>query len=252
MSSHHGKVVKCGKKTARHDKRALMLTNYLQPHLPLAPPAQAWDVGVDSWPMYLNDQIGDCTCAAAGHMIQAWTTSGQHHDVKISESDVKNAYKAVGGYVEGDETTDNGAIELDVLKYWRKTGIGGHKIGAFVSVNPKNDALVKDAIWLTGGLYIGLSLPESAQSQKVWDVPPGGAHDHGAPGSWGGHAVNIVAYSPRGLTAITWGAPQFMTWNFMHTYCDEAYAILSQDFLSHDKAPNGFDSKQLLADLALL
>ena len=25
--------------------------------------------------MYYNDQYGDCTCAAAGHMIQNWTAS---------------------------------------------------------------------------------------------------------------------------------------------------------------------------------
>jgi hypothetical protein len=83
---------------------------------------------------------------------------------------------------------------------------------------------------MTENCYIGLALPISAQNQDVWAVPPGGSAGEGSPGSWGGHAVPIVAYDSRGLTVITWGATKRMTWQFLDTYCDEAYALLSQDW----------------------
>jgi hypothetical protein len=43
-----------------------------------------------------------------------------------------------------------------------------------------------------------------------------------------------------------------MTWAFWDRYCDEAYCIISNDFLSGGKAPNGLDLNALNADLALV
>jgi hypothetical protein len=52
---------------------------------------------------------------------------------------------------------------------------------------------IATAIWLFGGVYIGVELPIAAQTQDVWDVPANpGAEDE--PGSWGGHAVYLVGY----------------------------------------------------------
>ena len=104
------------------------------------------------------------------------------------------------GYKPSDPSTDRGAVELDVLRYWRKTGVGGYKIDAFVALEPKNHLHVQAAVDLFGGSYIGLALPVSAQQQKVWSVPPGGPTGTGAPGSWGGHAVVVEAYDAHGLT----------------------------------------------------
>ena len=59
--------LKLGKGVARHDPRTLLLASYITPALP-APPATfdlSSKVG-SSWGMMDNDQIGDCTCAAAG------------------------------------------------------------------------------------------------------------------------------------------------------------------------------------------
>ena len=50
---------------------------------------------------------------------------------------------------------------------------------------------------------------------------------------------------------VTWGALQVMTWSFWEAYCDEAYAILSADYINGQKqAPQGFNLQQLQADLA--
>ena len=58
-----------GKKPAVFDSRTLRFGAYLTTTLPAPPAAVDWGKKVPSWPMYLNDKYGDCTCAAAGHMI---------------------------------------------------------------------------------------------------------------------------------------------------------------------------------------
>jgi len=110
---------------------------------------------------------------------------------------------------------------------------------------------VETAAWLFGGLYIGLQMPLTAQAQKVWDWT-GSLAGPARPGSWGGHAVDVVRYDKNGLTVVTWGRLQELTWQFWDRYCDEAYCMLSDDFLEKGNAPNGFDLAALEADLALV
>ena len=252
--------MKLGKKAPRFDPRTLRLAKYTAALNP--PPAFCnWTKKITSWPMMLNDQLGDCTCACAGHMIEQWTGElNAGRAITPPDSAILTTYEAVGGYVPGDPSTDNGAVILDVLNYWRKTGIGGsapeaynHRILAFASLEPNNHVDVMDSIYIFGNSYIGVQLPLSAQGASIWEVPPGGATGNGAPGSWGGHAVPIVAYDARGLTVVTWGQLMRMTWPFLDAYCDEAYAVLSTDWLSaRGLSLPGFDRAQLEKDLAAI
>lgn len=242
--------MKLGKAPAVHDPRTLELANYLRPALLPPPPAQVdWGQQVRSWPMMGNDRIGDCTTAAAGHCIEEWTTDAGF-PVVLPDATIIAAYAAVSGYNPVTGQHDVGASEIKVLNYWRTTGIGGHTLRAYVALEPGNLDHVRDAVSLFGNAYIGLALPITAQTQPVWSVPPGGPTGPGAPGSWGGHAVPVVAYDPQGLTVVTWGALKRMTWGFWAAYCDEAYALLSDDFLTADKTPAGVDLVTLQQDLA--
>jgi hypothetical protein len=239
---------KLGKRPARHDARTLQMANYLE--LPTIPPVRDWtQKAAANWGMMLNDQLGDCTCAATAHLIQAWTSNAGPKEITLPDAAVLKAYEAVGGYNPKEPDTDRGAVELDVLRYWRKTGIGGYKIDAFVGLEPKNHLHVQAAVDLFGGAYIGLALPISAQRQQIWSVPPGGATGTGAPGSWGGHAVVVEAYDAHGLTCITWGQKKRLTWSFWDAYCDESYALLSELWAANNPAPNGFNFAALQADL---
>ncbi len=242
-------LMKLGKTPPRVDPRTLQLASYLRPAVLPPPPNQVdWGSKVSSWPMMANDRIGDCTCASAGHCIEEWTADvGQV--VIVPDSSIIAAYSAVSGYDPSTGSHDVGAAELDVLNYWRQTGIGGHQIDAYVALEPGNLDHVRDAVYIFGNCYIGLALPASAQTQRVWSVPPGGPVGQGAPGSWGGHAVPVVAYNARGLTVVTWGALKQMTWSFWQAYCDEAYAVLSGDWLKANQAPNGIDLASLQQDL---
>jgi hypothetical protein len=240
-----------GKLPHRVDVRTLSLGAYVEREILPAPPAELdLSRAVTDWPMYANDRTPDCTTAAAGHMIEAWTAAAVGRAVEISEDEVLEAFDEVK--IVDPETGEEGAVELDVLNYWRRHGIGGHGIGAFAQVALEDHDLVRTAAYLFGGVYIGLQLPLRARDQDVWDWS-GGLDGPDAPGSWGGHAVDVVAYDDGGLTAVTWGALQRLTWEFWDRYCDECWCIVSTDFLNgNGKTPAGFDLAALQADLRLV
>jgi hypothetical protein len=249
-----GIPVKLGKQPARYDPRTFMMATYLAPkNLPSAPPTVDYSKQITTWEMMVNDRVGDCTCAAAGHMILEWTTNAENPYVP-GDQQILAAYSAITGYDPVTGANDNGAVVLDVLNYWRKEGVADHKITAYVGLELKNHSDLKDAVYLFENAYLGVLLPRTAQGQKVWSVPPGGPAGQGAPGSWGGHAVPVVAYDARGVTVVTWGSLLRMTWTFYDTYCDEAFAVLSQDIIDQatKKAPGGFDFAALQADLQAL
>jgi hypothetical protein len=241
--------MKLGKNAPLHDPRTLRLAKYLRPALlPPAPVQVSWATKVASWPMMGNNTIGDCTTAAAGHCIQEWTTD-VGDPVVLPDSTIIAAYAAVSGYNPVTGAHDVGATAIGVLNYWRQSGIGGHTIRVYAALTLGDVSHVQSSVFIFGNCYIGLAMPITAQTQATWSVPPGGSVGDGAPGSWGGHAVPVVAYDPSGLTVVTWGALKRMTWGFWQAYCDEAYALLSDDFLSAGETPGGIDLAALQADL---
>lgn len=190
------KNVKLGKSASRVDSRTLQLSKYIRPNALSAPPVSVnWTKKLSNLGMMLNDQLGDCTCAAAGHMEQTWTANSSTQFIP-PDSSILTAYEAVGGYVSGQPNTDNGAVEIDVLNYWRQTGVAGRKILAYVSVNVQNEIEVQQAIALFGGVYIGLAMPAAWQQTQNWTTASGLVArfkklfgDDWDPGSWGGHCL---------------------------------------------------------------
>ncbi len=242
--------MKLGKLPPKEDSRTLMLADYVDlAVLPVPPPVIDWGSKVKVLGELGNDKVGDCAFASLGHQIQTWTANSGA-EANITTEEVLAAYSAVSGYVPGDESTDTGARCLDALNYLRKVGVGGHTCLAFAKVDPKHTTMVKAALWLFGGLYTGLALPLTAQKQSVWSIDTNGTRGKGAPGSWGGHAVNFVGGATKRYELITWGALKDATLGFVQTYCDEMYALCSLDWVDGTKtAPNGFNLAQLEADL---
>lgn len=238
MANHSG--MKLGKKPREDDRRTLQLVRYLESGLPPARPAVDWLSAVKQFPMYGNDQYGDCALAAIGHMVQVWSANVEN-PVTPSEDEILQAYRVLS-------PNDDGCVLLDVLKYWRQNPVCGVELEAFAAVNSHDQNEVELASDIFGGLYGGAELAVAAQKQDVWDVFPGKS---GAPGSWGGHCINFGQYADSGIRCVTWGAPKDATWPWLDEYVDELYALISPDWLgAAGKTPEGLDMATLEADLA--
>jgi hypothetical protein len=228
--------MRLGKRPRRHDARTLKLARYLGSGLPAAPPRVDYSCGITNFGMMLNDQLGCCTIAAAAHAVQVWTANAGT-EITFPDPVILDYYRTWDGYNPADPSTDQGGVELDVLNDWRKQGFARHGLDAYAALSAIPDSgfripEVQTAIWLFGGVYIGLELPLSAQDQEVWDLedpaigrsgdrangksgeltigrsgeqdevdhPITGSPDHRIssssddPGSWGGHAVFLVGY----------------------------------------------------------
>lgn len=243
-------IYKLGKRPYEYNPRTLQLAHYLSPSLlPPIPPNKDWSGGIKQWGMMGNDRIGDCAIAGPAHAVLGWTTD-TGKGVTISDASVISAYSAVSGYDPATGANDNGCNLVDVLNYWRQTGIGGHRINSYVQLEVGNTQHVEATLLVFGCVLIGVALPISAQGQNSWIVTGPTWSPQCQPGSWGGHCVIVVEYDATGLTVVTWGQLLRMSWGFWKAYCDEAYAILSPDWLiQNDHSPAGIKLAALEADL---
>jgi hypothetical protein len=241
---------KLGKLPARLDSRTLKVSNYFAEELPPPPPVKSWLGAVTNWGEFLNDQLGDCTIAGCCHAIQVCSLAAGG-EITLPDSDALHYYEKWCGYVNGDPSTDNGGVEINILNNWRKYSFAQHALDGYASANFKDHTEIQQAVTLLGGTYIGLELPLTAQRQDVWDVVPEWTSD-AQPGSWGGHCVWVAAYDADTLTCITWGENLQMTWAFWDAYVSEAYALALNIWFEKGPAPSGFNKAALLADLAAL
>jgi hypothetical protein len=238
----------------RAEKPRLTIDHYLDvTSLPKPPLHVDRASSVAAWPMYGNDYCGDCTCAAAGHMIQAWTAYAGTED-SIPAGAVLAAYEAISGYDPQTAANDNGAAEQDVLGYWRRHGIGGHKIAGFAELASLDSlSMVKACLEIFGTVYLGLRLPQSAMLQFQEGEPWTFEGDEDIAG---GHAVPLQYFGygeENELGVVTWGRFQRMSREFYWAYCEEAWVILSPDWLTPGgKTIDGLDLEQLRADFTTL
>lgn len=232
--------LKLGANRATEEPR-MLLADYLDMAvLPKPPDRVMWGQKVPSYGMDGNDELGDCTAAAMGHMIQTWTEeAGKYRNP--SEADVIKMYWETGTPPSSTGTpggpTDTGRELSQILNYMQSTGLEGDKIMGSAAVNLKNHAERDAAHWLFGGLYLAVALPITAQTQQIWSVVPGDSAD-AAPWSWGGHCVPTVGRWTDRWQIVTWGARLNMTENFMRTYVVEAHVAITLDWLNaQDDSP---------------
>ena len=234
--------MKLGKRASRASDKALMLAGYTPAYVPF-PVSADWSVGAGEFGPMGNLDIGDCTAAACGHAVQVWTRGA-----KIpSDADVIALYSAASGYKPGNELTDNGAVIVDVLAKWGSIGLGSDKIDAYAAIDATDLDNIKRAVALLGCADIGLEMPMSAQTQSAWDVVD---NDGGA---WGGHSVLIVGYDTDGVTVISWGRLIHASWDFLARYMDEAFGLVSRDWLTATGVtPSQLDFDQMVKDMATI
>jgi hypothetical protein len=232
-----------GKLPKKTDRRTLQLGRYLNAmKLPTPPasvdhssrlPAKIGSMG--------NDKYGDCAIAAPGHMVQSWSVYADYPMATIPDTEILKSYFTLS-------PNDEGCNMLDVMNYWRKTGIGGDKIEAFVETAPASLIQAKLTILYFGSLFIGMSLPNT-NTFGPWDVKKP---------SWpanvqNGHAVCLLSYNDNTemFKVATWGEVWNMSYDWFRKYVDESYACLNDISLNATGlTPEGFDLKALQYDLA--
>lgn len=244
---------KLGRKAPDYRKPRLWAEDYYKvSELPSFKPSVDYASEVGNWPMYMNDTIGDCTIAGIGHMVGAWSRYAGGTEVVLTDDIIEAAYEVVGGYVPGNESTDNGCQMSDVLAYAQQYGIGGHKVTAFAQIKEVTELTLNQALQVFGSVYLGINCPQSAEDQfgkGPW------TYVKGSP-IIGGHCITLQKFqqNARGdYTIITWGAEQAMTLEFARTYIEEAWVALSPDWLtSNGNTITGLDVAALTADMSAL
>jgi hypothetical protein len=231
---------KLGKKPAVKPYGLADLATYSNGKLP-KPPAVVEAPVVKDWTVLGNDVYGDCTIAGAAHLVMAW-----NKEVKVSD-EVPNTALVEQTYFTLSGGADSGLVEKTVLTHWYENGLWGSKISGFAPV-PQNDITqIRQAIAFYGGLYVGVQLPKSAEEQFArgdsWSVEPNSP-------IIGGHCIVLVGYDDWLVYAVTWGKLIEITWPWLHTYVDEAWAILPHEFIEAGHGPaTSIDLKTLQSDL---
>lgn len=251
-----------GRRRPAPDAKKLKLSKYLCPGPALPPPPSALDLSAAGQPglsnVFLNDRLGCCVIAAGAHIV-ALETGNAGAEFVYTDGEITENYSAIGGYVPGDPSTDNGCDEVTAFQYWQKTGFAnGTKLAAWFSLDPTNQAEIATAAWLTENLFFGCELPDAWLSP--FPSAPGFVWDVATPDPSNGHAFMCPAkFDPSGVQVDTWGLIGTITWAAVAALCapgagGELYALLTPDQLAKatQKAPNGLDWASLQADLAAL
>jgi hypothetical protein len=205
--------------------------------------------------VYLNDQLGDCVIAGVEH-IDGVLTGNVGAPSIFTDAQTTATYSAVGGYVPGDPSTDNGCDEQTALNYWTQHGLAnGSKIAGWMAVDPDNAVLALD---LFENLMFGVELPNAwiepfpGTDGFVWDVA-------GDPDPGNGHCFVAGAWEPGRKKIATWGMTGFITDAAIEKYATtagqgEMYTVLSQEQVSKAsaRAPNALDWQQLEQDFAAM
>lgn len=232
--------LKLGKRAALIPAGVHDLTYYAAGPLPKAPASVAVP-DVADWGMLGNDRVGDCGVAGLEHgfMIDAAIT----HRAEPEASD----QQAVDYYFAYTGGQDSGVVLSQYLAYVRRKGYYGHSIKAFAPVAVHDVPTLHTAIDLFGFAYTGIAVtqammdafqagqpwtPESLQGQVI-----------------GGHCIPLAGYDSQHIYAITWGRVQPIAYPAWHYMSDEAWAVITGEFVARNGDGRGIALSALEADL---
>src|ERR1700733_13779270 len=242
--------------------------------LPAAPQSVSWNRSIadDGWgglgnsPDQQGDKpVGDCTVAAACHMMMCWSDNAQPAPWTFLAADALQDFKDY-------KTSPDGATLFNILNDWQAYGIPRRSGASLVTVVIEDFALldindpaqlklqVQQSIQLLGGCYIGIELPKYAVKKTLDGKPPlvwnktaaeldaMGKDAQKAPNA--GHCVPAIGYDASGLEVITWGNRTQMSWDFFSRYRDEAWAVLCKAawMRGDGTTPSGLTANQLAQD----
>lgn len=258
-----GQTFKFGRKPSPH-RRHLHLKNYLVSpgSLPMPPQVSHYSYAAEAGVAMVlgNDRLGNCTAAAAAHIIDIWRGNARSDEPVVSEEETIRFYSASTGYRPDDDSTDQGGDLITVLSKWKTDGFfgdGKSKLVGYAAVDMTNITEVKAAIWLFENLYVGIGMadawvePMPARNGFIWDVA-------GAPNMSNGHCMAFCGYNEQGVFTLTWGmvgiiTPEALAKYFVPSAGGEAYVLLSEEAVNRAsrRTPSGANYEDLLRDIEM-
>ena len=235
---------KLGKLAPKRPEGLHMFAFYQSNPLPVAP-EKVNVPSVSDWRMLANDKYGDCTFAGIVHARMATAAVlGLTENVPTDE-------EIVSAYLQYTQGQDAGAVEADLLKYWQNNELFGSKLAAYAPSDHADFDELKSVIASFGLAYIGVRLPVTFQDQFIkgqpWDLTGAPADDQ----IEGGHCVILVGYDTDHAYCITWGRVQAITWNWLRSYMEESWAIITPEIVTRGEYGQ-LRLAELLTDLGKL
>jgi len=208
--------------------------------------------------IYLNDQLGDCVIAGGYHIVGVETGNATGNPFIASTQQITKDYSAIGGYVPGNPSTDQGCNEETAMNYWQSHGFAdGTKLAGWLAVDATNQQEVMQAMYLFENLLFGIELPDAwvdpmpSTSGFVWG--------NAQPDPENGHCVIGVGYNSQGVQIDSWGMIGTITWAAISHLCSPAgggglYVLLTPDQIAKGQqvAPNSVSWSSLITDFNAL
>jgi hypothetical protein len=234
------------------------LKNYVLQSLPTPPPAVNYTKTVRDalGRIYMNDTLGICVIADIAHRVGVLTGNSGSGQYIFTDAELIALYSAIGGYIPGDPSTDNGCDPVTAWAYWQNNGApkGLNQIAGSLTVDATNWEEVCTALYLFENVSLSMELPDAwispfpSSDGFVWDVD-------GPPDQSNGHEVAGVSYEKDGVIIDSWGMLGRVTIPALAKYCVPSaggalYTAISPEGIikATQKAPNGFAFSQLVAD----
>lgn len=205
------------------------------------PPVKVDVPEVADWDILGNSDYGDCGVAGLEHGFMA--------DASIAGEGepFPSADEAVSYYLNYTGGQDSGVVLSQYLAYVRQQGYYGHTVSAYAPVSVSDLKSLHTAIWMYGFAYTGIAVTQQMmdafQAGEPWVL------DNIGDDVIGGHCIPIVGYDNHGLVAVTWGTTQRIGYGAWHYIAEEAWAILTGEFVAKNGDGRGVNLAALQADL---
>lgn len=210
---------------------------------------------VPTFGMLGNDKYGDCGEAGINHGFMQ-TNAINNRFINFTDKTTEGDYGAITGFNPNDPNSDQGTDMKTAYGYTVKTGMldssgNRHKLGAYLLLNG-SQAQIEEVIYIYGRAGIGINFPDYAMTAfdngQAWDYKSGQKYTID-----GGHYIEGIYYDASGVTIVTWGKEQLMTWAFFNKFCDESYLLVDPEFLNGSGVtPTGLNLTQLNTDLGII
>lgn len=193
------------------------------------------------WGILGNDTEGDCGPAGLVHGFMGDAAITTEAETFPSADEVVNYYLA---YTGGQDT---GVVLSDFLAYVKQHGFSGHSVAAYAPVGVHDIPTLQFAVDAYGFAYTGITVTSgmmnSFDAGQPWTVEDLFSE------TAGGHCVPIVGYDQHHLYAVTWGKVQPITYPAWHFMSDEAWAVITGEFVAKGGDGRGISLAALQADL---